>query len=135
VGLQAERLKESDNARRRLEKDLAGFRARERYDAATPDANGVRIVIVRDASSMDELRALAQASFALPRVVVAGVLSDPPSVLVASSEDSGVDAGKWLKERLAAAGGRGGGSPRIAQGSVPDRAAADAVLEALTNRV
>ena len=135
VSAQAERLKESENARKRLEKDLAGFQARERYDAATPDANGVRTVVIRDVLSMDELRTLAQASFALPRVIIAGVLENPPSVLVAASEDSGLDAGKWLKERLAAAGGRGGGSPRMAQGSVPDRATADAIVEALVNRV
>jgi len=134
VAAQAERLKESDNARKRLEKDLAGFRARARYDAATPDANGVRTIVIRDVSSMDELRTLAQASFALPRVIVAGALENPPSVLVAASEDSGLDAGKWLKERLAAAGGRGGGSPRMAQGSVPDRAAVDSIVETLINR-
>jgi alanyl-tRNA synthetase len=40
VATQSERLKEGDNARKKLEKDLAVFRARERYDAATADANG-----------------------------------------------------------------------------------------------
>ena len=134
VATQAERLKESDNARKRLEKELAAFRARERYDAAPVDARGVRTVVIRDIPSMDELRALAQASFALPRVIVVGALEEPPSVLVAASEDSGLDAGKWLKAQLTAAGGRGGGSPRMAQGSVPDRAAVDAVVQALVNR-
>ena len=131
VATQSERLKEGDNARKKLEKDLAVFRARERYDAATVDANGVRTIVVRDAGSIDELRALAQAAFSLPKVVVVGALNSPPSVLVAASEDSGVDAGKLLKERLAAAGGRGGGSPRLAQGSVPDVAAVDAVVASL----
>ena len=131
VAAQSERLKEGDNARKKLEKDLAVFRARERYDAATVDANGVRTIVVRDAGSIDELRALAQAAFSLPKVVVVGALNSPPSVLVAASEDSGVDAGKLLKERLAAAGGRGGGSPRLAQGSVPDVAAVDAVVASL----
>ena len=134
VATQSERLKEGDNARKKLEKDLAVFRARERYDAATVDANGVRTIVVRDAGSIDELRALAQAAFSLPKVVVVGALNSPPSVLVAASEDSGVDAGKVLKERLAAAGGRGGGSPRLAQGSVPDLAAVDAVVASLVTR-
>jgi alanyl-tRNA synthetase len=131
---QAERLKEGDNARKRLEKELATFHARQRYDAATPDERGVRTVIIRDASSMDELRTLAQAAFALPLVVVVGALTDPPSVLIASSEDSGVDAGRLLKERVTALGGRGGGSPRLAQGSVPDVPAVETLVGQLVNR-
>jgi alanyl-tRNA synthetase len=134
VASQSERLKEADNARKRLEKDLAGFRVREKYDATSADANGVRTIVLRDAGSMDELRVLAQAAFALPKVVVVGALTNPPSVLLASSEDSGVDAGQLLKARLGAAGGRGGGSPRLAQGSVPDVAALESVVASLTNR-
>jgi alanyl-tRNA synthetase len=67
-------------------------------------------------------------------VVVVGVLTNPPSVLLASSEDSGIDAGRILKERLTAAGGRGGGSPRLAQGSVPDAAALELVVASLVSR-
>jgi len=134
VAAQSERLKEGDSARKKLEKDLAAFRARERYDAASADANGVRTIVIRDASSIDELRVLAQAAFALPKVVVVGALTNPPSVLLASSEDSGVDSGKILKERLNAVGGRGGGSPRLAQGSVPDAAALESVVASLVNR-
>jgi alanyl-tRNA synthetase len=134
VSAQADRLKESDNARKKLEKELASYRVRERYDSASADANGVRTIVIRDASSIDELRALAQAAFTLPKVVVVGALNSPPSVLLASSEDSGVDSGKMLKEKLTAAGGRGGGSPRLAQGSVPDSAALDSIVESLIKR-
>jgi alanyl-tRNA synthetase len=134
VTAQSERLKEGDNIRKKLEKDLASYRVRERYDATTPDVNGVRTIVIRDASSIDELRAMAQAAFALQKVVVVGALTNPPSVLLASSEDSGVDSGRTLKEKLTAAGGRGGGSPRIAQGSVPGPAAADLVVESLVKR-
>ncbi len=134
VAAQAERAKESDSARKKLERELAGYRVRERYDATAPDANGVRTIVVRDASSMDELKTIAQAAFALPKVVVVGALASPPSVMLASSEDSGVDAGRLLKERLAAVGGRGGGSPRLAQGSVPDASAANTLVQALVTR-
>jgi alanyl-tRNA synthetase len=133
VAGQAERLKDADNARKRLEKELATYRVRERYDAAAPDSSGVRTIVIRDAASMDDVRTLAQAAFALPRVVVIGTLSNPPSVLVASSEDSGVDAGRTIKERLSAVGGRGGGSPRIAQGSVPNAEAVESVVSSLLN--
>jgi len=134
VSAQADRLKESDSARKKLANDLAGYRAREKYDASTPDAAGVRILVIRDASSMDEAKAIAQAAFALSKVIVVGAIASPPSVLVATSEDSGADAGKLLKERLGAVGGRGGGSPRLAQGSVPDVAALNSVVEHLVNR-
>ena len=117
----------------RLDRELSGYRVRERYDATPPDAAGVRTVIVRDAASIDELRAFAQAAFALPKVLVVGALATPASVLLAASEDSGVDAGRVLKEKLAAVGGRGGGSPRLAQGSVPDANALDSVVAALVN--
>jgi len=135
VAGQAERLKDADNARKRLEKELATYRVRAHYDAAAADGSGVRTIVIRDAASMDDVRALAQAAFALPKVVVIGTLSNPPSVLVASSEDSGVDAGRVIKERLTAVGGRGGGSPRIAQGSVPNAEAVEGVVSSLLNRV
>ena len=131
VGAQSERLKELDGTRRKLEKELAAFRVRERYEAATPGPSGVRTIVVRDATSIDELRTVAQAALALPKVVVVGALTSPVSVLIAASEDSGVDAGKALKEKLAAVGGRGGGSPRLAQGSVPDLVALERVVEEL----
>jgi alanyl-tRNA synthetase len=134
VAGQMDRVKEADAARKKLEKELAVFRARELYDAATPAADGVRAIVVRNAASMDDVKTLAQAAFALPRVVVVGTVANPPSVLVASSEDSGVDAGRLLKERLAAAGGRGGGSPRLAQGSVPSASALDGLVESVINR-
>jgi alanyl-tRNA synthetase len=131
VGAQSEKLKDLDGTRRKLEKELASFRVRERYEAATPDASGVRRIVVRDATSIDELRTLAQAALALSKVIVVGALTSPASVLIVASEDSGVDAGKALKEKLAAVGGRGGGSPRMAQGSVPDLVALERVVEEL----
>jgi alanyl-tRNA synthetase len=133
VATQSERLREADNARKKLDRELSGYRVRERYDATTPGADGVRTIVVRDATSIDELRAFAQAAFALPRVVVIGALLTPASVLLASSEDSGVDAGRLLKERLAIVGGRGGGSPRLAQGSVPDADVVEAVVASLVS--
>lgn len=133
VGVQADRLKDSDNARKKLEKELGTFRVRALYEAATPGENGVRAIVIRDAESMEELRTLAQGAFVLPRVVVIGALASPPSVLLGTSEDSGVDAGRLLKEQLAAVGGRGGGSPRLAQGSVPDKASLERLVAALVS--
>ncbi len=133
VGAQAERLKESESARKKLAQELAVYRMRERYDAAPPNANGIRVVVIRDAASADELRALAQAALNLPRAVVIGALSNPISVLLAASDDSGINAGQLLKERLTAAGGRGGGGSRLAQGSAPDTAALERIVADLVN--
>lgn len=131
VEAQATQLRESDNARRRLEKELAEYRARELYDATAADADGVRRVVQRRDSGGDELRSFAQAFTSLPRSVLAAVVADPPSVLLATSADSGMDAGRTLKALLADVGGRGGGSPRLAQGSVPSADLLAAISERL----
>ncbi|HET8625200.1 MAG TPA: alanyl-tRNA editing protein [Gemmatimonadales bacterium] len=125
-------LKAAAAARREAVESLAGYRAREMYQATAPDAAGLRRAVVRDASALEPARVLAQAFTALPRAVLVVLVASPPSVLLAASADSGVDAGARLKAALSAAGGRGGGSPRLAQGSVPDAAALAGVVTALT---
>ncbi len=129
---QREQLRGAQTALRRLEQELATFRARELYDRAAPDAAGVRRIVDRRATgAVDELRLLAQALTALPRAVLVAAVESPPTVLLASSGDSGVDAGATLKRTLGAVGGRGGGSSRLAQGSLPDAQALDQVLRDL----
>ena len=135
VATQTERLKDAESARKKLEKEVAGTRARDRYEATAPNASGVRVIVVRDAASIDELRTFAQAALSLPKAAVVGALVSPPSLFVAASEDSGLDAGKLIKEQLSAVGGRGGGSPRIAQGSLPDASAVDGAFSSLLNSI
>jgi alanyl-tRNA synthetase len=83
---------------------------------------------------MDDAKAIAQAAFELRKAVVIAAIEKPASVLVAASEDSGCDAGKLLKAALGAVGGRGGGSARLAQGSVPDLPALERAVELLVDR-
>jgi alanyl-tRNA synthetase len=135
VTSQVERLRDAESARKKLEKEVAGTRARERYDATAPNAAGLRVMVVRDAASIDELRTFAQAVLSLPKAAVVGALNAPPSLFVATTEDSGLDAGKLIKEQLSAVGGRGGGSPRIAQGSVPNTLAVEAALTSLLKSI
>ena len=122
-GLVAAQLESARNAARgmrKLETELAGYRGRELYAATAPAADGVRRIIERLASgSLEDLRPLAQSFTASPAAVFVAVIESPPSVLLAVSEDSGINAGAVLKAALARAGGRGGGTPRMAQGSVP----------------
>jgi alanyl-tRNA synthetase len=132
VSAQGEQLRSGENERRRLERELASYRARSLYELAAPTADGLRIVR-QDAPTMDELRTLAQAIVALPKAVLVGTIGEPPSLLVAVAEDTGLDAGRLLKESVGKVGGRGGGSSRIAQGSVPDRGRlAEAVASVLS---
>jgi alanyl-tRNA synthetase len=120
VGAQGEQLRAAENERRKLERELATFRAKSLYDAAATDTRG-RKVVRHEAGSMDELRTVAQAIAALPGAVLVGTVAEPPSLLLAAAEDTGIDAGRTLREVVTKFGGRGGGSPRVAQGTVPDK--------------
>ena len=60
----------------------------------------------------------------------AGFVRLPRSgLLLAASEDAGIDAGMALKAAVTEAGGRGGGNARVAQGSVTEQAALEKVVE------
>jgi len=132
AGAQLEAARIAEKARRKLDLDLAAYQGKELYDTTAPGADGMRRVMRQaERRSMDELRAIAQNFTAQPKAVFVSTLADPPSVLLAVSADAGIDAGKILKAALAEAGGRGGGSPRIAQGSVADAASLQRVLEKL----
>ena len=116
-------------ARRALEARLAAYRAGELYAAAPVNATGVRRVVERrEAGAVDDLRAVAQAVMALPGGVFVGVIAQPPTILLATAGDSALDAGALLKRALGAVGGRGGGSARMAQGTVPNGASLERVL-------
>jgi alanyl-tRNA synthetase len=128
----ADQLKASDAERRKLEGEVAASRARARHEALPEGSDGLRrLVERRPAGKADDVRAFALAFAGLPRAVYASVVQDPPSILLATSEDSTIDAGKALKEALSAVGGRGGGGPRLAQGTVPDAALLESLLHSL----
>jgi alanyl-tRNA synthetase len=130
VEAQRAELKAAGGARRGLEESLARYRARELYDTA-PDGSPRRIVVREEKGPIDRLRPLAQAIAAMPRALFVGWTEDPPAIVVATSADSGVDAGAALKSALEAVGGRGGGNPRLAQGTAGSAAAAERVVAAL----
>jgi alanyl-tRNA synthetase len=118
VAAHLEKLQESDKARRRLATELAQFKGRELYAATAAGPNGLRTIQRRVATISDELRAESQSFTAGGKSIFLALAEDPPSVLLAASKDSGVHAGEVLKAALAELGGRGGGSPTMAQGSL-----------------
>jgi alanyl-tRNA synthetase len=129
VAAQLEGAKSGEKARRKLELDLAAYQGKELYGATEPGPDGMRRAVQRlDRGNLEDLRAVAQNFTAQTKGIFLATLNEPPSVLLAASADSGVDAGKLLKAALTEAGGRGGGNARIAQGSVPEAALLDALV-------
>jgi alanyl-tRNA synthetase len=119
----------SEKTLRKVEIELAGYRGKELYGATAPDDGGMRRVVQRaQRGNLEDLRAVAQNFAAQSKAVFLAILEEPPSVLLAASEDAGVDAGKVVKAAVTAAGGRGGGNARIAQGSVPQASALEAAV-------
>jgi alanyl-tRNA synthetase len=135
VNAQLEKFQESEKARRRLATELAQAKGRELYAATAPGADGLRRVQQRVATLSDELRAEAQSFTAGDKSVFLALAEEPPAVLLAASKDSGINAGELLKAALTKAGGRGGGSATIAQGSLQSKDAFQAFLGLLTSRV
>jgi alanyl-tRNA synthetase len=121
VAVQQARLVEAEKARARLALEVASARGRELYRTAAPDASGVRRLIRHAPAGAltEELRAEAQSFTASPKAVFLASFEEPPAVLLAVSEDAGLNAGQLLKTALAEVGGRGGGNARLAQGSFP----------------
>ena len=128
-----EQAKDAEKSRRKLAVELAVRRGAELFAAAPEDSFGLKRHVERVSAGGlgDEMRALAQGFTSAGRGVLIGACDNPPSVMLAASEESGVHAENRLKELLAAHGGRGGGSAQMAQASLPSRNALDALLAAL----
>jgi alanyl-tRNA synthetase len=128
-------LKDAMAARRDLEERVAAVIAREIFAGAAPDEAGVRTILVREETGpVERLRPLAQAVGALPRALFVGWTASPPALVVATSEDSALDAGRLLKSALESAGGRGGGNARVGQGTAPSASAVETAVAAILSR-
>jgi alanyl-tRNA synthetase len=132
VATQLESAKAGEKAKRKVELDLAAYRGRELYRETIPAADGMRRAMERlERGNLEDLRAVAQSFTAQPRSIFLAVMKEPPSVLLAASQDAGLDAGRALKAAITEAGGRGGGNARIAQGSVGDAGVLEKIVERL----
>jgi alanyl-tRNA synthetase len=131
-----EQAKTAEKTRRKLALDLAALRGKSLFESCPPDPAGLRLHIERLASGPidDEVRALAQSFCSGGRGIFLAACENPPSVLLATSAETGIDAGQRLKAALEKCGGRGGGSARIAQGSLPSAEILEALVRALSQR-
>ena len=126
-------LKTAEKDRRRLEEELGAAQGRELYNSTSPDSLGMRRATRRlPSGSLDPLRSMAQGFCAQPMAVFIGLADKPPAILLATSPDSNLDAGKLLKAALTEVGGRGGGAPGLAQGTAPTLAALEQALATLS---
>jgi alanyl-tRNA synthetase len=131
VEQQLARVTELERERKRLSSELAVHEAQALWRAAMPDAQGVRRIHTRVSGAVKEAEPLVQQLLAMGSCVVLVTNDGTGGVLFAASAESGVDAGQTLRSALQNAGGRGGGSPRVAQGAVAQPTDLPIVMEAL----
>jgi alanyl-tRNA synthetase len=140
VEAQREKLQDADKTRKRLATELAASSGRALYAETPPGPDGIRRVLRRVESLLEESRAEAQ-SFTAPGPTSSGpaiflaLAENPPAVLLGCSKDSGVHAGDLLKRALSEAGGRGGGNAALAQGSLPSKEALDQLAPVLASQL
>ncbi len=131
VEQQLQRLTDGERDRKRLSADLARYEAAALWAAAIPDADGVRRILLHASSAVKESEPLARELTALGSCAVLVFHAPTGGVLLATAEDTTIDAGERLRAALQAVNGRGGGSPRIAQGAIPDATQLPLVSQAL----
>lgn len=129
----AEQVREAGKERRKLGLELAQLRGRQLWESQEVSATGRRVYVDERASGAldDEVRALALSFTAQPGAAFIATSQDPPAVLLAVSEDTGLHAGNLMKPLLADLGGRGGGNNRTAQGSLPAKEAIPVLIAKL----
>lgn len=115
-----------------LRREVAKHRVDSMAADAVPDANGTRRVTYTFAPDETETLSLAvKAASRIAGLIFIGLLDGGTAVAVAAHPETGYDAGERLKAALALVGGRGGGSSRVAQGTVAEPEQVAVVLRAL----
>lgn len=115
-----ERFAQAEKERTRLALELAQRNGRARWEQTPVSADGIRRLHLEVASLDDETRSFARSFAECGGAALLMTCVSPPSLLLASSADSDINAGAILKQALQSRGGRGGGAPEFAQGSVPN---------------
>ncbi len=136
VAAQQAKLQDAEKANRKLAAEAAVRRGRDLYAAREPGAGGLRVYEVSLSSAIgEEIRNEANGFVSQPKAAYLALSKAPPSVLFALSPDAGLNAGEVLKSLLAQVGGRGGGTPQMAQGSVPGESVLDLLAAGLRARI
>ncbi len=129
--------KAANKARQKLTEEMAGYHASMlMLECQLGQGHKVlrRTFTDRDANYLKLLASRLVASAAQTCVLLASTQEEPARVVMAASADWKVDCGSLLREALAAYGLRGGGSPGLAQGQIPN-AHLDALFSGLEDRL
>ncbi|MBV9611962.1 MAG: alanyl-tRNA editing protein [Acidobacteriaceae bacterium] len=125
-----QRLLDTEKDRHKMALELARRDGEALYQA-TPLSGGMRRALLHVPVIDDLMRAKAQAFTAGSNALLLAFAADPPGVLLATSADSGVNAGAVMKQVLSQTGARGGGSFTLAQGSISNPATEHALAAEL----
>jgi alanyl-tRNA synthetase len=121
----------------KIRKDLMAYKAKHLWEE-TPETEGIRKVIAyRDDLSYDDVRAIAENLRRYPKTLILLAATEEQTIrlLCTRSDDlPEVNVAGILKRAVESLGGRGGGSPSIAQGGAP-MAEHKAVLEVLRKTI
>ncbi|MFN8812757.1 MAG: alanyl-tRNA editing protein [Acidobacteriota bacterium] len=113
-----ERFAEVDKQRRKLALELAGVAGERKYSELNTGQG--RVLWREEVKEVgEELRASVQAYLEKPGAMV--LLSSEGTVLLGAHPDVGVDCGARLMAAIALCGGKGGGSAKLAQGTIANR--------------
>lgn len=125
-------LTEAAESRRQLhfaQERLLDYEAAELAASAEPIAAGRVVRQVFEGRNVEEVRHLAQRLAARPGLVaLLGVRADKAQLIFARAADLTVDVNVLLKAAVAVVGGRGGGTPALAQGGGPEVAKLEEAL-------
>jgi alanyl-tRNA synthetase len=128
--------KAANKARQKLTEELAVYHA-SRLILEHPIEEGRRVVrqtfTDHDAAYLKLLASRLTASAPRTCALLAATQEEPARVVVAASPDLKIDCGTLLREALAVYGLRGGGSPGMAQGQIPN-AQLDALFAGIEGR-
>ncbi len=120
VARMAGELKEQQRRLKQLQEQVTAQLAGELRQTAMAGRLGAQVVVQSQPGwDAPAIKFLAFAVVSVPGfIVVLTGEGDPVPVVAARSADVSFDAGAWLKDAIAALGGRGGGRPEMAQGGL-----------------
>lgn len=131
VGVLRERFAESDKQRRRLAIELAEIAGRRRFAETQMDAMGRKVWVETLEEINDEAKAMLNAFLTEAGTIAIFTGRHGGAILFGAHPSLGVDCGVALKAVVQGFGGKGGGSPRLAQGSVADASMLPQAIAAL----
>jgi alanyl-tRNA synthetase len=126
-----EKLADADKARRKLATELATIEGHRKLAATVPDSKGRLVWVDEVAELNDEAKARLNAFLTGANTLAVFYVRATGAILIGAHESLGLDCGARLRSAVMARGGKGGGNPKFAQGSIPNAEKAGEVIAEL----